>query len=70
MIDDEKQLGVVKTFDSFKGFGFITRNKGKDVFFFYEDILEESHLFPGESVSFIVKAEAKGPRAYHIKKIR
>ncbi len=29
-----KYSGKVKTFDSFKGFGFITRDKGKDVFSF------------------------------------
>lgn len=67
---DEKEFGLVKTFDYFKGFGFITRKKGKDVFFFYEDIIEGSHIFPGEHVSFIVKAEVKGPRAYGIKKVR
>lgn len=30
--------GHVKSFDSLKGFGFITRVKGKDLFFHYSDI--------------------------------
>jgi CspA family cold shock protein len=70
MIIEEEHSGVVKTFDPFKGFGFITRKKGKDVFFFYEDIAEDSHLFAGAPVSFIIKKGAKGPRAYNIKKIK
>jgi len=29
------ELGIVRTFDTFKGFGFIRREKGKDVFVFF-----------------------------------
>lgn len=43
-----KAYGIVKTFDSFKGYGFITREKGKDVFFFYGEIThEDKYLTPG-----------------------
>lgn len=63
-----KDTGKVKTFDNFKGFGFITREKGKDVFFFYEDVIDGIHLYPGDSVNFVVRKESKGPRAYNISK--
>ncbi|PWC12648.1 retron Se72 family effector protein [Brenneria corticis] len=61
--------GVVKTFDSFKGFGFISREKGKDVFFFYNEIIEDNKtLYPGDEVIFTIIKKPKGPRAYNIKK--
>ncbi|EOA2998175.1 retron Se72 family effector protein [Yersinia enterocolitica] len=61
--------GMVKTFDSFKGFGFITREKGKDVFFFYEEIIsEDKYLCAGDLVSFTVQQLPRGPRAFNIKK--
>jgi CspA family cold shock protein len=67
--DQNLEYGTVKTFDSFKGFGFITREKGRDVFFFYEEISEEyKYLTPGDKVSFVVQIQSKGPRAYSITK--
>lgn len=65
-----KHYGVVKTFDSFKGFGFITREKGKDVFFFYGEIVhEDKYLTPGDKVHFELRTMDKGPRAFSIYKI-
>ncbi|CAM4100144.1 retron Se72 family effector protein [Serratia nematodiphila] len=62
-----KYSGKVKTFDSFKGFGFITRDKGKDVFFFYEEISgEDKFLNIGDEVEFTIEDKPKGPRAYNI----
>jgi CspA family cold shock protein len=62
--------GVVNSYDSFKGFGFIRRDKGRDVFFFYDDIEDEVEgLMPGEVVRFQIRMEPKGPRAYKIEKI-
>lgn len=63
-----KDTGKVKTFDNFKGVGFITREKGKDVFFLYEDVIDGIHLYPGDCVNFFVKKGSKGPRAYNIGK--
>lgn len=71
MTSAEKETGMVKVFDHFKGYGFITREKGKDVFFFYDDIAtNDTHIFPGDYVSFYLKQEPKGPRAYDVKKIK
>ncbi len=62
--------GVVKAFNSFKGFGFITRDKGKDVFFFYEEIVgEDRFLNIGDRVRFTIEKKSKGPRAYNIEKL-
>lgn len=68
--EEDIHYGIVKTFDSFKGFGFITREKGKDVFFFYGEIInEDKYLTPGDRVSFEIRKMDKGPRAYAIKKL-
>lgn len=64
------EKGFVSAFDSFKGFGFIRREKGKDVFFFYDEIEEKDRdLSIGDTVIFTVIQKSKGPRAYQIKKI-
>ena len=65
---EERQFGIVKTFDTFKGFGFIQRQKGKDVFFFYQEIEDDKILAEGDKVSFTVEQKHKGPRAFNIKK--
>jgi len=61
--------GTVRSYDTFKGFGFIRREKGRDVFFFYDDIAEAEGLIVGDLVRFEVKAAPKGPRAYKIVKL-
>jgi CspA family cold shock protein len=64
------ELGIVRTFDTFKGFGFIRREKGKDVFVFFEDIENQDRtLVEGDKVRFTVKKESKGPRAYQVEKV-
>ncbi|MCU7809245.1 MAG: cold shock domain-containing protein, partial [Candidatus Thiodiazotropha sp. (ex Semelilucina semeliformis)] len=39
----EKQTGTVKWFDSAKGFGFIERENGKDLFVHFRSIVGEGH---------------------------
>lgn len=64
-----RESGVVRAFDPLKGYGFIRREKGKDVFFFYSEISEEDRLlFVGDIVSFIVEVKPKGPRAFDVKR--
>lgn len=64
-------LGTVKCFFHLKGFGFITREKGKDLFFFYKDILNESEIYEGSKVKFKIdlNSDGKGPRAFDIERI-
>ena len=66
-MDNGKELGVVNAYDSFKGFGFIRREKGKDVFFMYSEVISKE-LEPsiGDQVRFEVVKKAKGPRAFQI----
>lgn len=62
--------GLVTTFDLFKGYGFIRRRSGKDLFFFYGDIAEPNNdISAGDAVQFSVIASAKGPRAVQIKRL-
>lgn len=61
----EKQTGTVKWFDSGKGFGFIERENGKDLFVHFRSIVGEGHrsLTDGQRVEFIETQGAKGPQA-------
>jgi cold shock protein len=65
---DELAIGVVKVYFPLKGFGFITREKGKDVFFFRKDALDESALIEGNSVQFKLQIGAKGPCATQVRR--
>ena len=69
MNDIVREFGVVRAYDSFKGFGFIRRAKGRDVFFFYDDISQDDRLISiGDTVSFTVEKAPKGPKAKSLKK--
>ena len=63
--------GTVKWFNESKGFGFITTEEGKDVFAHFSAIAGEGFktLNEGESVSFDVEDDGKGPRANNIVKL-
>ena len=63
--------GTVKMFNKEKGFGFITAEDGKDVFFHYSSLLMDSYKAAevGEQVEFDVEESDRGPRAANIKKI-
>ena len=60
-----KETGTVKWFNDEKGFGFITRAEGKDVFVHYKAISGEGRksLHEGDKVSFRVTEGPKGPQA-------
>lgn len=67
--DKNLERGFVTVYNVFKGYGFIRREKGKDVFFFYDDIIDSQlELISGDRVEFELKNEPKGPRAYKVKK--
>lgn len=67
--EGSREFGVIKTFDPLKGFGFIRRSKGKDVFVFYDDIEgNDAMLTEGDDVSFDVQMKPKGPRAFKVRK--
>lgn len=60
--------GHVKWFDASKGFGFITREDGGDVFVHYTAIQGEGYkkLEEGQAVQFEVEQGKKGPQAVNV----
>lgn len=61
----ERDTGTVK-FYSDKGFGFIKREKGEDVFFHTSQVVDKRELKVGKTVSFLVEKSRKGPYATQI----
>jgi CspA family cold shock protein len=61
--------GVVKWFNSDKGFGFIEQKSGPDVFVHFKNILDTSGyrtLNEGQNVQFKVARGLKGPQAEEV----
>ena len=63
--DSAREEGVVKWFNSRKGFGFITRGSGEDIFVHFRSILGEGHrtLEDGQTVEFSISEGSKGLHA-------
>lgn len=64
----DRQTGTVKWFDNAKGFGFIEREGGKDLFVHFRDIAGEGHrsLQDGQQVEFTEVEGQKGPQANNV----
>jgi len=63
-----KEQGVVKWFDGSKGYGFIQREVGNDVFVHFDAIVGEGYknLNEGQRVEFDVVQGKKGPQAQNV----
>ncbi len=60
--------GIVKWFNEKKGFGFIERLEGGDVFVHYSSINTSGFktLSEGEKVTFEIEEDARGPAASNV----
>ena len=64
--------GVVKWFNTEKGYGFIVNSVGNDIFVHHTNIKEEGHnkdLHEGENVSFDIINADRGPSAINVHKM-
>jgi CspA family cold shock protein len=64
----ERENGTVKWFNAAKGFGFIERAEGGDVFVHFSSIKAEGFksLEKGQKVEFTVGDGPKGPQAQEV----
>lgn len=64
----DQETGTVKWFNNSKGFGFIEREEGDDVFVHYSDIVGDGFrsLTEGQRVEFTVTEGEKGPKAQNV----
>ena len=67
---EEMVEGTVKWFNESKGFGFISRDDGDDVFVHYSSIAGNGFksLLEGDAVSFEIEDGPKGPKAINVVK--
>ena len=65
-----KVTGKVKWFNNAKGYGFIGRDGGADVFVHYSAIVADGYktLQEGDSVEFEIVQGQKGPQAANVTK--
>jgi CspA family cold shock protein len=65
----DRQTGTVKWFNDAKGFGFLSRPGGEDVFVHFRSILGNGFktLKEGQQVSFVV---AKGPKGLQAEQVQ
>jgi CspA family cold shock protein len=65
----KREQGILKTYDLLKGWGFIQRKKGKDVFVRYVDFTckdTDTSALIGTIVEFDVESTEKGFRAKNV----
>ena len=63
------EQGTVKWFNNAKGFGFITRSDGTDIFVHYRSIIGEGFkkLKTGEAVVFEIEDGQRGAQAVNVR---
>ena len=66
-----REQGIVKWFNDSKGFGFIQRNTGEDIFVHFRAIQGDGYrsLQDGQKVEFIVVEGQKGLQAEEVTKV-
>ena len=64
--------GIVKWYNTEKGYGFISCNEGNDVFVHHSQIKEKGpnkDLHEGENTTFDIKENEKGSMAVNVQKL-
>lgn len=63
-----QETGTVKWFDAGKGYGFILRDSGAEIFVHYRSLMNEGHrsLFEGQRVAFVIAQGRKGLQAEEV----
>ncbi|HWS22960.1 MAG TPA: cold-shock protein [Anaerolineales bacterium] len=67
----EREIGTVKWFNGSKGYGFISREGGPDVFVHFSAIVADGYrnLEEGQRVEFTVEQGPKGLQAAEVKAV-
>ena len=67
----DRIIGTVKWFSNAKGYGFIQREDGPDVFVHFSAIQEDGYrtLAEGQQVEFTIEEGPKGPQAANVVKV-
>jgi cold shock protein len=67
-VEEVKEQGTVKWFNASKGYGFIQRQTGEDVFVHFSAIMMDGYksLNEGQAVEFEVKKGPKGLQAENV----
>ena len=65
----KREKGTIKWFDPSKGYGFLERDKGGDLFIHFASVSEMDRKFLKENtrVSYVVSHGSRGPQANQIK---
>jgi tetratricopeptide (TPR) repeat protein len=58
--------GYIKTFKTDRGFGFVSRDQGSDIFFHISDVVNPDAIEIGASVQFCSVDSERGPRAIDV----
>lgn len=68
----ERETGTVKWFNATKGYGFIERSGGSDVFVHYSSIVGDGYraLEEGQKVQFVVEQGQKGEQAQEVEVVK
>ena len=67
------QKGTVKSWDSARGFGFITSDDGDDLFVHSSDLhitIKTKRLMEGQQVLFDMRRDMKGDKAINVRLVK
>ncbi|MEC8993138.1 MAG: cold-shock protein [Candidatus Latescibacterota bacterium] len=63
----DRETGVIKWYNSRKGYGFITRESGDDLFVHFTALGTSDEIREGQRVEFDISESGKGPMAQDVR---